>query len=261
MQISSYPQGTPNWVDLGTPDLDATLAFYGGLFGWTSEEGPPEAGGYRMCLLNGVPVAGVGPLMSPDQPPMWTTYIATDDADATAAAVESAGGKVLMAPMDVMDVGRMGIFMDQTGAVFGAWQKGTFAGAGVANEPGAFTWNELMTRDVEGSRDFYAKVFGLGGTQSEIAGDMVYIEWQVAGRRVGGMMPIDGPEWPADLPSHWMAYFAVADTDATCAKVQELGGKVSVPPTDIPVGRFAVVNDPQGATFSIIKMSSDAPQP
>jgi predicted enzyme related to lactoylglutathione lyase len=249
VKLTAYAAGTPCWIDLGTPDIAATNAFYTGLFGWTANEGPPEAGGYVIYNLGDSAVAGAGPLMSADQPPTWTTYFATDDAAATASRVEAAGGKTLMAPMQVMDIGHMGLFMDDSGAVFGAWQKISFFGAALVNEPGTLTWNELMSQDVEAAQAFYHQALGLGAKS-----DAAYTEFLVDDRPVAGMMDISGPEWPPDLPSHWMVYFAVADADATVAKVVELGGKVSVPPTDTPIGRFSVVSDPQGAFFSVIAL-------
>lgn len=254
--MSTYTQGTPCWVDLGTPDVAAAKAFYGGLFGWTGTDGPPEAGGYVIFNLGDAPVAGVGPLMMEGQPSVWNTYFATDDADATAAKIETADGKALMAVMDVMDIGRMGLFMDNNGAVFGLWQKVTFGGADVVNETGSLIWNELMTRDVEGSTEFYRAVLGVGAKASAIA-DVPYTEFLVDDRSVAGMMSMDGPNFPPDLPSHWMVYFAVDDCDASAAKVQELGGAVTVPPMEIPVGRFSIVTDPAGAFFAVIKMAPD----
>ena len=102
-----YAPGTPSWVDLGTPDIDATVAFYSALFGWQIAEGPPEAGGYRMCMLGDKAVAGMGPLMGQGQPSAWSTYVSVADADSTAKAVEGAGGMTFVAPMDVLTVGRM----------------------------------------------------------------------------------------------------------------------------------------------------------
>jgi hypothetical protein len=156
--------------------------------------------------------------------------------------------------MDVLDLGRMAIFADPSGAAFGVWQTGNFAGAGVTNEPGSLIWNELMTRDVPGSVDFYGKTLGLTGKASDVS-DVPYTELQVGDSSVAGIMDINRPEFPADLPPHWMVYFATADCDATCAKVEEHGGSVSVPATDIPIGRFAVVADQHGAFFSVIKMA------
>ncbi len=244
---------TPGWVDLGSPDVAASNRFYGELFGWEPNVAPmPEAGGYTVYTKDGKPVAGCGGLMSEGQPPAWSTYVLTDDADAVAARVESAGGKVLVAPFDVMDQGRMAVFLDQAGAAFSVWQPGKMPGAELFNVPGALTWNELTTRDPEGSKAFYSNVFGWGIEDGEY-GPVTYTQWQVDGRSMAGMMPMVGDMWPTEMPPHWMVYFAVDDCDATAAKAVELGGSNPVPPTDIPQGRIAVLNDPHGAVFSIIK--------
>jgi uncharacterized protein len=254
MKITSYAAGTPCWIDLGVPDVATTVAFYGGLFGWTGEPGPPETGGYVMCLLGGDPVAGIGPLME-GQPSVWNTYFASDDLDDTADRVGKAGGQVMMPPMDIMDIGRMGVFMDSGGATFGAWQKGTFGGAGVVNEPGALIWNELMTRDVADATEFYASALGLGTMDSAAGGDTPYTTWTVGDTSVAGMLSIDNPGFPPDLPPHWMVYFAVADVTASTALAAELGASVSVPPTQMAIGTFSIVSDPAGAFFAMIQMA------
>lgn len=254
MEMSSYPPGTPSWVDLSTPDPTAAAAFYGVLFGWDVREPAPEAGGYRLCDLRGRAVAGIGPQMQPGMPPVWATYIATADADATAKAVQDAGGQVLVAPIDVMTVGRMSVCSDSTGAVFGAWQARDHIGAGLVNEPNTMCWNELVTRQPEIAVPFYRDVFGWEAKTTD-AGGMPYTEWQIGGRTIGGMMPM-GDMYPADTPPHWGVYFAVADADATVAKLTELGGAVYQPPMDIPPGRFAAVADPQGAMFSVIQLTA-----
>jgi uncharacterized protein len=255
MKKTSYAAGTPCWVDLGVPDVAAAVAFYGGLLGWTGVPGPPETGGYVMCQLGDAAVAGIAPLMAEGQPSVWTTYFATDDLDGTAGRVGEAGGQVLMPPMDILDIGRMGVFMDPSGAAFGGWQKGTFAGAGVVNEPGALTWNELMTRDVDAAIEFYAAALGLGLKANEVDGRIAYREWLVDGASIAGMMSTEGEQFPADLPPHWMVYFAVADVNASVETATELGGSVSVPPTQVGVGTFAVVRDPVGAFFAVIQMA------
>jgi predicted enzyme related to lactoylglutathione lyase len=261
VDVPNMVPGVPCWVDLATPDLKGARAFYSALFGWIPVASPePEAGGYTNFHLDGQAVAGVGPVMGEGQPPAWTTYVATDDVDDTANLVEKAGGRVLMAPMDVMEYGRLAILTDPTGAAFGAWQAGTHKGAELFNVPGSLTWNELATRDPEGAKTFYGEVFGWEAEESAMGPD-TYITWKLGDRTVGGMIPMFGEEWPPDLPPHWMLYFAVADTDTTVAKATELGGTVSVPPTDLPVGRFAVLGDPQGAFFSIITMAQMEAQP
>jgi predicted enzyme related to lactoylglutathione lyase len=254
MQPDSYDHGVPSWVDLGTPDLPGTAAFYGSLFGWDCPEGPAEAGGYRVCTLNGRTVAGLGPQMNPDFPPAWLTYVDVDDADAAAAAVGAAGGNALMPVMDVMEAGRMGLFADTSGAVFGIWQPGQHPGAGIVNEPGALCWNELVSTDLEASLAFYPKVFGWGVSPQPPEGPLQYGEWKLADRTIGGVMP-KPPGVPAEVPSYWGVYFAVTDTDEAVAKATGLGATLLMPPTDIEPGRFAMLVDPVGATFSVIALS------
>jgi uncharacterized protein len=254
-EMTEYAPGVPDWIDLGSPDIDASVSFYGGLFGWDvpPSENAEETGDYRLAMLRGKPVAGVMPLMQEGQPPAWSSYVAVEDADATAAKVQEAGGTVMAEPMDVMDLGRMAVFGDPEGAVFGVWQAKSFAGAGIVNEAGALAWNELNTRDPEGAADFYRTVFGWEARPFG-QGDPPYLTVHPGGaeRGVGGIMDVRG-RLPDEVPAHWLVYFAVDDTDATVAKAQELGGSVVMEPTDIPeVGRLAVVKDPHGAHFALI---------
>jgi predicted enzyme related to lactoylglutathione lyase len=252
MKVTQYDNGVPNWADLSSPDLAASKAFYSGVFGWNPIDTSPDMGGYVMFHVGDAAMAGAGPLQGPDQPPAWTIYVSVDDADATAAKVEATGGKVLMAPMDVAEQGRMAIFMDPTGAVFGVWQGNAFAGAQAQQEPGALSWFELATRDTDGAAQFYGAVFGWRAEVQDMEG-MQYTLFYAGDTNVAGMMPM-GVEFPAEVPPHWMPYFGSGDADATAAKVQELGGTAMVPPTDIPgIGRFAVFVDPAGAHFAIIK--------
>ncbi len=252
-RVESYAAGTPSWVDLASPDVDASVAFYGGLFGWDAPELAPEAGGYRTFQLDGVPVAGVGPIMVPGQPPAWLTYVSVDDADAAADRITQAGGTVFVPPMDVLDVGRMVVFADPTGAACAVWQARAHQGAGLVNEPGALTWNELSSRNTPAAADFYSAVFGWGAATAQM-GHGEYTEWQLDGFPVGGMMPMP-EEVPAEVPSYWLAYFGTADCDATVTRARDGGAQVVVPPSDIPPGRFAVLADPTGATFAVIRLA------
>ncbi len=251
MERYSYAAGTPSWVDLSSPDIDASVAFYSALFGWEVAEAHPDAGGYRIAHIGGRSVAGLGPQMGPVS--AWTTYLATDDADATAAAIAEHGGKVLMGPMDVMDQGRMVIATDPEGAAFGLWQSGTFPGAQLVNEAGAFGWNELWTRDLARAKEFYPAVFGLGVDDDAMPG---YTVWQLDGQMVGGAMAIP-PSMPPQVPAHWAVYFMVDDTDAAATKVTELGGSVVQAPFDTPgVGRIASVHGPAHESFALITPST-----
>lgn len=251
-EIESYEHGVPCWVDLGTPDLARASAFYAALLGWDVQQAPAPAGGYSLCQLRGRAVAGIGPQQRPG-PSAWLTYVSVDDGDAAAAAVREHGGRVLTAPVDVREAGRMAVLADPAGAVFGIWQAGTRRGAGLVAEPGAVRWNELVTVDVQGALDFYPAVFGWKAESHGQPGSSGYTEWKVDGRPVAGMMA-KPDTMPAEVPPYWSVYFGVSDTDAAVARVTELGGEVTVPPTDIEPGRFAVLSDPMGAVFSIISV-------
>lgn len=257
--MATYANGTPDWVDLGSPDPDASASFYGALFGWaTTEPGPvEETGGYRMFTKDGKLVAGLGPGQE-GQPTYWTTYLAADNADKSVELVKANGGMAIVEPMDVMDAGRMAICADPNGAVFGLWQAGMHTGAELVNEPGSFTWSELQTRDVGAAKKFYANAFGIEPAEFPMGDGPPYTILQVDGRGVGGIQEM-GDNFPPEVPSHWLTYFAVDDTDASVKKATSLGASVMSEPFDIPgVGRIAVLIGPHGEAFAIIK---NAPQP
>ncbi len=246
-EMTRYDHGVPSWVDIGAPDPQAALRFYGELLGWEGQDMGEEAGHYTIVSKNGKQVAAISPAQDPG-PPRWTTYVNVDDLDAVAKKAETAGGTVIVPPMDVMTAGRMAIFADTTGAVIAAWQARDHLGAQLVNEPGAFTWSELATSDLGQSKTFYAEVFGWGW-----GGTDEYAEAQVSGRTIGGVMPRP-PDMPAEVPDSWLVYFATADVDADAKRATDLGATVIVPPTDIPnTGRFAVFLDPQGAAFALFK--------
>jgi predicted enzyme related to lactoylglutathione lyase len=233
-----------------TTDQPAAREFYAGLFGWDIEVGGEETGHYGMASVGGRNVAGIGGMMGMEHPPVWNTYLATPDVDGTCKSAESAGGSVLGPPMDVMEFGRMAFVQAPGGGVFGLWQAGTHLGATLANEPGSFTWNEFMTRDYEGAKEFYAQVFGY--TYTDMGGDAFqYSTIEVDGATVGGIGRLPD-EVPEHVPPHWRVYFAVADADAAVERVRGLGGGVTRPPADSPYGRLADVADPQGAMFTVI---------
>jgi predicted enzyme related to lactoylglutathione lyase len=248
----THAPGTPIWTDLGSPDVQASARFYGQLFGWQAEDLGEQAGHYNMFRHNGKVVAAAGPLMNPGQPTAWTTYVSVSNAEATAKKVTEAGGTVLSAPMAIMDQGSMAVFADPAGAAFAIWQPAVMKGAEQFNTPVSMSWNELATRDVEGAKAFYAKVFGWGVKSNPMPGGGEYIEWQLNGKSIGGGQAM-GSRFPPQVPPHWLVYFAVANTDETMKRAQELGGKVMSPAIDIPQGRLAVIADPQGATFAVIQ--------
>lgn len=255
-EINEYAPGTPSWVDLSTPDIEASVSFYESLFGWEIPESPnaEQTGGYRTVTSAGKAVAGMMPLMAEGQPPAWSTYVSVDDADATAARVTGAGGVVHAPPMDVLDLGRMAVFGDPTGAAFGVWQPGSHKGAQLVNEPVSLCWNELNTRDPDAATEFYGAVFGWSAEASEMGGIDYNTFKRPGDEGVAGMIDMRG-RVPDHVPAHWLTYFAVDDADATIAKATELGAHNPVGPVDIPIGRFAILADPQGAHFAVISLA------
>ncbi|TQF16340.1 VOC family protein [Myxococcus llanfairpwllgwyngyllgogerychwyrndrobwllllantysiliogogogochensis] len=254
--VEKHAVGTPTWMDLTTPDLERSRAFYSALFGWTYLIGPEESGFYSMCQLNGRMVAGIGlkPKDAP-YPTAWSVYFEADDVDAFVQRVEKLGGKVVAAPMDVFDAGRVAVCTDPTGASFGLWQSRGHKGAQLVGEPGTMAWHEVNTRDGIRAKDFYSALLGLEAKKLDLGMD--YWTLDKGSEPVAGVLQMTA-QWPGDLPPHWMNYFAVTDTDASVRKVTELGGKVHVKPTDSPYGRFSVVTDPVGAAFTLIAPSRPA---
>jgi len=248
-----YKPGTPCWIDLMVPDQQAALDFYRDLFGWQGEIGSPETGGYAVCTLEGKPVAGIMGAMSPDggptPPTVWTTYLATADLDATVGAVSANGGTVMMPGADVLTLGRMAVVTDPTGGAFGLWQARDFIGAQVVSQPGALLWNELNSADPKAASAFYSAILGI--TSEPMEGADGYFALKVDGRAVGGLQGMDN--LPPGTPSHWLAYFAVDDVDSTVDALVRAQGNVLMPPFDMVAGRMAVVQDPQGGTFAVIK--------
>lgn len=262
---TEYRAGTPSWVDHSSPDPGAAAEFYGALFGWDTADQMPEGsdGQYFMATLRGKNVAALGSNPVEGIPPVWNTYITVESADDAAAAVKAAGGMVAMEPFDVFDAGRMAACADPAGAFFMVWQPKENIGAELVNEPGTLAWNELTTSDVEGSKEFYGKVFGWQPATMEMAGGE-YTVWnhggmemkqappEEGGTGLGGM--ISNAALPEGTPDFWQVYFGVDDADASAAKATELGGSVMAPAFDVEgVGRIAVLADPQGAVFAIIK--------
>ena len=187
-------------------------------------------------------------------PSHWMPYVAVEDAAATAAKAKEIGGTVIKDAFDVFDIGSMAVLKDPTGAAFSVWQAKQHTGSDfVDRRPGTVCWNELATTDKQEAGAFYAELFGWESVPFEQS-PVPYTMFRIGETHAGGVLEMT-EEW-GGIPPHWMVYFAVADCDGSADRAKELGGEVKVPPTDIPpVGRFAVIQDPQGAVFSVIKLS------
>jgi predicted enzyme related to lactoylglutathione lyase len=243
------------WIELSTTDLAAGRRFYEGLFGWKTSDMP---GGIPYAIASNAgsdaQVAGMAVLSDDARkmgaPSNWLTYIAVDDAAVSAKAITQAGGKVLLGPLQ-MGPGNMVVAQDPTGATFGLWQQLQSMGTFQFGETGSLGWNEVLTNNVDRAGKFYATVFGWKlepGMNPEIN----YTVFRQGDRMVGGMMGITKDM--GDAPPSWWIYFNVDDCDAALALATKLGGKIHRPGTDIPnIGRFGVVEDPQGAMFCVAK--------
>jgi len=253
-----HPNGLFGWVDLVTTDVDAATAFYLPLFGWDAEVIPTPMGpAYTMLRKDGKVVAGMGPqppgMAASGAPSMWNSYVLVDDIDATCAAVGRAGGMVVMPAMDVMTQGRMAMAADPSGAVVGLWQPGDHQGAELFNAPGSLTWNELQTRDLAAATPFYAEVFGwrwedMGDGSGYLVAHLDTKEGDDTSNAGAMSMP---PDVPAEVPSFWAVYFAVADVDESLLLATDLGGSVLFAPMQMGPGRFAGLTDPTGAVLMV----------
>ena len=251
------------WTDLTAHDLEAAAAWYGALFGWSHvlQEVPGGGPPYAFFMKGGAGVGGLGQMSDQMKaqgiPPTWNSYISSEDCAATEAKVEQVGGTVVVPTMEIPGHGKLAFFLDPEGACFAAWQATGDGGPGLlVGEPVGVCWNELMTRDAAKASEFYGRLVGWDFAAMPM-GDLEYTMIKNGGKDAGGMLPMQGPQWEG-MPANWMVYFAVADCDATAAKVEATGGQVLAPPTELPIGKFSALRDPQGAVFSVITLS-DSP--
>ena len=258
-EVTGHAPGSFCWIELNTSDSAAAKKFYQGLFDWQAEDTPagPDYV-YTMLRIRGLEIGAMCELQ-PEQkahgiPPHWMSYVAVASADDAAKKAASLGGTVMADAFDVMDVGRMAIVRDPQGAIFCVWQAKAHFGAKLVGENGTFGWDELWTTDRKKATEFYTGLFGWGAKESGMGGMGVYTEWQNAAQSIGGMMEIAPDMGP--VPPNWLPYFMVEDCDAMAEKAKSTGATLQVPPQDIPnVGRFSVIQDPQGATFAIVKLT------
>jgi uncharacterized protein len=247
----ALPVGAPIWQDLSSSDVEKAIAFYSSVFGWTADDTESESGSYVNFLKGDVVIAGLMPNPG-GAPDGWTTYLKSDDAQATAAAATQAGATILVEPMDVATLGTMAIAFDPHGAAIGVWQPKEMQGFGLCNEAGAPVWHELQTRDFADEVEFYTKAFGW---KTELTGDSDEFRYTVlksGDTQFAGIM--DGSRYlPEGVPPMWEIYIGVDDVDAAVATALAHGGSVVLEPEDTPFGRLAKIADPTGAE---IKLSS-----
>ncbi|MCL8025676.1 VOC family protein [Nocardioides bruguierae] len=245
--------GAPTWIELFTTGADEAATFYADLFGWTVGEASSDFGGYRMLLLDGEPICGLMPHDGSDAgaPNAWTVYLATPDVDATLAKVTETGCPVLMGPVDIADLGRMAMVLDPSGAAFGLWQAGTFAGFSRVAEPGAPGWFETLTKDYPMTVAFYRDVIGWPAHTMADTDEFRYTTHGKDEAAAAGIM--DASAFLIDQTSRWQFYLVVEDADATVARALELGGSEEQPAEDTPYGRIGSLLDPNGVPFRVMQ--------
>jgi len=248
-------EGTPCWADAMFGDLEAAKSFYGDVLGWTFGEESPEYGNYTQAYSEGKAVAAVVPPMPGQEgPSAWCVYLASADVNTTAAKIRENGGEVLMEPMEVGEFGSMVLARDPSGVVFGVWQAGTHEGFEATGVPGAYAWCEIFTREPEKSDAFFPAVFGYRARQMEDP-EVDFRLFSVGEDTVLGRMKMTD-EFPPEMPPYINLYFAVEDCDAAVTRATERGGVLRFGPMNTPFGRFAALSDPQGASFSVIDLTT-----
>jgi predicted enzyme related to lactoylglutathione lyase len=258
VERTGYIDGEPCWADVVAADVPAAQHFYERLFGWEYADSGPDFGHYVMCLKDGRIVAGMSPPMPGSErlPAAWSLYLMSHDLAGTARRIDEHGGKLLVAPMEIPDNGRMLFAMDPSGAAFGAWEPGRHTGSQLFDEPGALCWAEVTTREPAVTDHFYQGLFGyrqttIGNDAGAADAPFDYSAWSL-----GDADPVAGrltmtPDWDG-VPPHWTVYFAADDVDAAAQRALAAGGRVQHGPFDSPQGRLAVIEDPNGAVFTII---------
>ena len=252
-----YTPGTFCWADLATTDQDAAKTFYAGLFGWEIEDMPIGDGHvYSMATIGGRDVAAISaqPQQQRDAgvPPLWNSYVSVESADAAAARAGKLGATVHAPPFDVLEAGRMAVIQDPQGAFFLVWEPRAHIGSSLVNAPGALAWNELASPDLDASAGFYRDLFGWD--ISPIAeSPQPYLTIGNGEAMNGGMRGA----LPPGTPPHWLVYFGTDDVDASVASAGELGATALLSPTDIAMGRIAILQDPQGAAFALFAGDPD----
>ncbi|MFF0740454.1 VOC family protein [Streptomyces sp. NPDC004111] len=256
---TAFTTGSPNWLDLGSPDTAAAADFYGRVFGWEFVSAGPEGGGYGFFRTRGKTVAALGPLTEEGAHSAWMVHFQSSDIKSTADAVRAGGGNVRMEPMDVMGEGWLAQFTDPQGAQFASWQPGKTGGLEVASEENTLVWVELHTADPAAAVTFYAGVFGWRSADMDMPGMTYRVlstgEGDQEEGSFGGVAPQgEGAGGGSASVPRWVPYFHVADVDATVAAAERSGGAVMMPAEDVPeVGRIAWASDPAGAVFALLK--------
>jgi hypothetical protein len=251
-EVDRYPHGTFCWIDLGTTDVARAKAFYEGLFGWEIEDVPAgENETYSLCRVDGKDVAGIHEHTA-EEGTGWSSNISVDEVDAATEQAKELGASVLVEGLDVPDAGRTSAIRDPSGAAVGLWEPKGHIGARLVNEVGAWSWNELVTPDVEAAKAFYGGLFGW--TAQDVPAGMPRAAFSLGELLIGG---VHAPsEREGSPPPNWAVSFRVADVEESTELGERVGGRILLPPMDFPIGRFSILSDPGGAAFTIASFAA-----
>lgn len=253
MTIDAAAHGAPTWADLSTPDLVDAEEFYGSLFGWTLEHSDTPMGTHVIGHVGGQQVAGMMRHESEQlgTPAVWTVFFMVGDIDRAMVAVERTGGSVLQPPIRLPSGAQVAVVADPTGAMMGLITGPHPGGRWYSEANGTACWVELLTRDPLVAEPFYLEVLGWKADPVPAA-STAYTLFRLDGDECAGMMLMPD-QVPADAPSQWGVYFAVDDCESVVARTVVLGGQVLQPMMHLPMGRFAILEDRQGAVFSVLE--------
>jgi predicted enzyme related to lactoylglutathione lyase len=242
------------WQELMTEDTATAAAFYSKVVGWRAEPSAVDAT-YTQFGIGSAHYAGM--MRLPDEArasgakSQWLPYIGAADVEATMAAAERLGGKVVRPAQDIPTVGRFAMLNDPQGAAFAVFKPAHEGMAGPAETPlGGFGWMELATTNHEAAFDFYSKLFGWQAlSRMDMGPPGVYLIFGSDDVQRGGMYKLHQERSPRP---YWLAYAAVANIDAAAAAATAAGGRIIVGPMEVPGGgRIAQVIDPSGAMFAV----------
>lgn len=251
------------WVDLVTPDLEASKRFYGGMFGWTFRDVSTGSGDkdYALALLGDRPVGGLFHRAIPageHKQPAWMTFIAVRDVGKAEKAILAGGGKVVSPPRMYPERGRQAIFADPQGAIFAVLQSSSGDPEDYLAAPGEWIWSSLITSDPAAGAGFYQKLFGYeiydltSDEADDHGGDHLLLATDGYARASANHLPAEAPK----LHPHWLNFVRVASAKDAAAKAADLGGRVLVEPrSDRHGGMIAVVADPAGAPVGLFEWS------
>ncbi len=249
MSVANTEAGQFVWHTLLTTDLSAAKQFYTGLFEWTATEmdmGP--AGKYTMFRANGKDVAGAA-RADKASPSHWLPYVSVASVDASADRVQTLGGKLLVAPSDIPNVGRSCVVSDGQEAVLALFTRapGTPAPSDAPAPVGHFCWRELFAKDVQKAVDFYTAVFGWNTAVHDMGPAGNYTMFKRGDQMVAGAVKVG----PGARPS-WLPYVLVNDVNASTDRARSLGATVKVAPVEIPgSGQYSTLVDPTGVAFAL----------